>query len=100
MVIRYQVHAADLVGTLIGQNDPTGGTVPEGSSVFTEQFRAATGQENTSHNLYFTNEVNFKPGLTDDKRKELINDYWGGQTPALVPIRTYLPTSPQPEASR
>lgn len=98
MVIHYIVHEADPVGTLIGLNDSTGGTVPEGSNVFTEQIRAATGQVNTSHNLYFTNEVNFKPGLTDDKRKELINDYWGSQTPALVPIRTYPATDSLKEA--
>ena len=98
MVIRYQVHEADPVGTLIGQNDPTGGTVPDGSSVFNEQFRAATGQESTSHNLYFTNEVNFKPNLDPKKREELIDNYWGGQTPVLVPVRTYPTTGPQQEA--
>ena len=90
-------HEADPVGTLIGQNDPTGGTVPDGSSVFKEQFRAATGQESTSHNLYFTNLENFKPKLPSDERKGLINDFWGGQTPALVPVRTYPITGTQQE---
>jgi filamentous hemagglutinin len=98
MVIHYMVHEADPVGTLLGLNDPTGGTVPEGSSIFTEQIRAATGQVNTSHNLYFTNEMNFKPGLTDDERRKLINNFWGGQTPVLVPIRTYPATDSQQEA--
>lgn len=97
MVIHYQVHAADPVGTLLGQNDSTGGTIPEGSSVFTEQTRAATGQENTAHNLYFTNEVNFKPGLDLDDRKKLISDFWGGNTPVLVPVRTYPATVSQQE---
>jgi filamentous hemagglutinin len=98
MVIHYMVHEADPVGTLLGLNDPTGGTVPDGSSVVKEQFRAATGQANTSHNLYFTNEVNFKPGLNDLKRQELIDSYWGGKTPVLVPVRTYPATSSQQEA--
>lgn len=97
MVIHYMTHEADPVGTLVGWNNSTGGAVPEGSSVFKEQFRAATGQENTSHNLYFTNEVNFKPGLDEEKREKLINDFWGGKTPVLVPIRTYPVTGSQQE---
>jgi len=89
LVIHYIVHEADPVGTLLGLNYPTGGTIPEGSSMFTEQIRAATGQVNTSHNLYFTNEVNFKSNLDEDERQKLINNFWGGETPVLVPVRVY-----------
>ena len=98
MVIHYMTHEADPVGTLVGLNDPTGGTVPEGSSVVKEQFRAATGQESTSHNLYFTNEVNFKPKLDEDERQKLINKFWGGKTPVLVPVRVYPENGSQQEA--
>jgi filamentous hemagglutinin len=52
MILQLQNHIADPVGGWIGKNPATGGTIPEGSSVANERYRAATGQENTSHNCY------------------------------------------------
>jgi filamentous hemagglutinin len=51
-VLKLQNHIADPVGGLIGGNPTTGGTIPEGSSMLQEMLRAATGQQNTSHNCY------------------------------------------------
>ncbi|MBB1073424.1 hemagglutinin repeat-containing protein [Rhodoferax sp. 4810] len=51
-VLKLQNHAADPVGTIIGGNPATGGTIPEGSTKMTEMIRAATGQEYTTHNCY------------------------------------------------
>lgn len=48
----YMNHVANPVGSFLGRNEPTGGSIPVGSNKFTEQIRAATGQENTSHNCY------------------------------------------------
>jgi len=47
-----QNHAADLAGGWVGQNPPTGGTIPDNSSTVREAVRAATGQPVTSHNCY------------------------------------------------
>lgn len=51
-VLHYTNHVADPVGGLIGGNPPTGGTIPAGSSELKEEVRAATGQDDTSHNCY------------------------------------------------
>jgi filamentous hemagglutinin len=56
MVLQFQNHAADPVGGFVGRNSSTGGTIPEGSSVLNEMYRAGTGKENTSHNCYGTSE--------------------------------------------
>jgi len=105
MVIKYEAHMADPVARLIGWNDPTGGIVPQTKPIvvktvsgfplsnenttFAEMVRAATGQENTSHNLYYVNPTSFLPKEQPQRRMDLINDYWNGMTPVLMPIRTY-----------
>ncbi len=89
MSIQYQAHAADPIGTIIGLNPSTGGTIPSGSSVIWEGIRAATGQENTAHNLYYKDASNFQPTTKLQQRIKLINDYWGGQAPKLVPAIDY-----------
>ena len=60
-----------------------------GSSVIWEGIRAATGQENTAHNLYYKDASNFQPTTKLQQRIKLINDYWGGQAPKLVPAIDY-----------
>lgn len=52
MVLTYENNIADPVGRLIGGNPPTGGTIPDGSSILFQALRAATGQPVTSHNCY------------------------------------------------
>lgn len=51
MVLMFENHVADPVGRFIGWNPPTGGSVPDGSSVLKEMLRALGGQ-GTSHNCY------------------------------------------------
>ena len=53
-VLKLQNHKADPVGTVIGRNPGTGGTIPDGSSSEKEMVRAATGQPTTAHNCYGT----------------------------------------------
>ena len=89
MSIQYQTHTADPIGTLIGLNPSTGGTIPEGSSILWEGIRAATGRENTAHNLYYKDVSNFQPKEELKQRINLIDQYWGGQTPKLVPAIDY-----------
>jgi filamentous hemagglutinin len=52
MMLHYENHFADLVGTLVGGNPGTGGTIPEKSNSLWETIRAVTGQSNTVHNCY------------------------------------------------
>lgn len=96
---------ADPVARFVGWNDPTGGKIPQNepiviqtvsgfplcneNTVFGEMLRAATGQKDTSHNLYFLDFNNLQPTTDITKRTELVNDFWGGITPILKPIRTY-----------
>uniref|UniRef100_UPI002FF7CFF0 hypothetical protein n=1 Tax=Sedimenticola hydrogenitrophicus TaxID=2967975 RepID=UPI002FF7CFF0 len=87
MVLMYQNHVADPVGSIIGNNPPTGGTIPQGSSVLEEMVRAATGQPDTSHNLYYVDDANFKPELKIPERQKIIDDFWSGTTPILTPAR-------------
>lgn len=96
MVINYQAHMADPVSSVAGMNKPTGGSIPSDSLMIREMARAATGQENTSHNLYFINPVFFQPGSNPETRLQLIDNFWGGTTPVLMPIRTYT----APKASK
>ncbi len=93
MVIHYMNNAADPVGTYIGGNAPTGGTIPQTEPITTtivsgipvsnantnlnEMVRAGTGQANTSHNSY------------GNAKQESLDSFWGGKTPNLTPIRTY-----------
>ena len=51
MILEMQNHFADPVGTLIGGNPGTGGTIPIGSNILIETIRALGG-ENTVHNCY------------------------------------------------
>ena len=69
-VLRYMSHVADPIGGIVGWNDATGGTIPMGSNPVLERLRAATGQENTSHNLYFVIMQNFQPEISDNLRDE------------------------------
>ncbi|MCW8908621.1 MAG: hemagglutinin repeat-containing protein [Sedimenticola sp.] len=87
MVLKYQNHVADPVGRFVGNNPPTGGTVPQDSSVLTEMFRAVIGEPDTSHNLYYVDATNFKPELKSPERQKIIDDYWSGSTPILTPAR-------------
>jgi len=87
MVLKYQNHIADPVGRFVGNNPPTGGTVPQDRSVLIEMVRAATGQIDTSHNLYFVDNQNFKTNLSEERRTNVIDNYWDGRTPKLVPAR-------------
>jgi filamentous hemagglutinin len=50
--VTLQNHLADPVGTIIGGNPATGGTIPAGSSWLQEAIKAITGQPVTSHNSY------------------------------------------------
>lgn len=59
------------------------------NTTFAEMLRAATGQKDTSHNLYFLDFNNLQPTTKIDKRIDLMNNFWGGTTPVLMPIRTY-----------
>jgi len=68
-------HVADPVGTYIGGNLATGGSIPSDSNLYLEMLRAAIGQANTSHNLYIVIDENFRPYLPLDVRNELINGY-------------------------
>lgn len=52
MVLTLQNHIADPVGRLIGGNPATGGAIPDGTTLFEQMIRAATGQKDTSHNCY------------------------------------------------
>jgi filamentous hemagglutinin len=74
-------HVADPVGTYIGGNLATGGSIPSDSNLYLEMLRAAIGQANTSHNLYRVKDENFRPYLPLDVRNELINSYHA------VPVR-------------
>jgi filamentous hemagglutinin len=106
--LHYMCHVADPVCGIIGWNDATGGTVPMGSGTVAgwsaedgaggsmrvggsspvwERIRAATGQENTSHNLYFVNQMNLQPNLAPEVRRNLINDFWGAGIPTLQPAK-------------
>ena len=51
-VLKFQNHVADPVGTYVGDNPATGGTIPEGSTVLGEMHRAISGKRGTSHNCY------------------------------------------------
>lgn len=51
-VLKLQNHVADPVGTIIGGNPATEGTIPDGSTTMGEMIRAATGKPDTSHNCY------------------------------------------------
>ena len=84
-VLRYMSHVADPIGGIIGWNDATGGTIPMGSSPVWERLRAATGRENTSHNLYFVNYGNFKPNLRDPQKQDLLDKYWSNGNTQLKP---------------
>lgn|GEM_PF-715700 len=52
LVLTLQNHIADPVGRIIGGNPATGGTIPDGTTLLEQMLRAATGQQNTSHNCY------------------------------------------------
>ena len=104
-VLRYMCHVADPVCGIVGRNDPTGGTIPRGNgttvdwsadgsggsvspgstSLVWERLRAATGRENTSHNLYFVDQVNLQPGVSNQERGRLLNDFWRSGNPTLQP---------------
>ena len=103
---------ADPVARFVGWNDSTGGKIPQNEPIviqtvsgfplsnentsLAEMLRAGTGQENTSHNLYFLNFNNFQPYKNEQDRFNLIQNYWNGETPILVPARTYsLPSGKQ-----
>ncbi|WP_041959934.1 hemagglutinin repeat-containing protein [Sulfurospirillum arsenophilum] len=79
-VIKYQNHTADPVGTIVGRNPSTGGTIPEGSNTLIEMVRAAMGEESTSHNTY------------GEANKEDIVKFWGGKILVPVSVRTYTET--------
>ena len=85
--LHYMCHVADPVCGIVGWNDPTGGTIPMGSNPVLERLRAATGQENTSHNLYFVDYGNFLPMKDVDTRKDLLNKFWGEGKPMLQPAK-------------
>ena len=85
--LHYMCHVADPVCGIVGWNDPTGGTIPMGSNSVLERLRAATGQENTSHNLYFVDQANLQPGLDKETRDDLLNKYWGNGNPTLQPAK-------------
>lgn len=79
-VLQFQNHKADPVGTLIGNNPATGGTLPDGSNTLKEEARAATGQPITTHNCYGSDS-------SDECRK-----MWGDmpyQIPVLKPVKKY-----------
>jgi filamentous hemagglutinin len=75
LVLQLQNHAADPVGVLVGGNQSTGGTIPEGSSPIKEAFKAVTMQPTTVHNCY---------GVSN---KEECGKLWGetGGYPSPVP---------------
>ncbi|TAM08929.1 MAG: filamentous hemagglutinin [Rhodanobacter sp.] len=52
MELTLQIHMADPVGRYIGGNPSAGGTIPGGSNLLYEMWRALDGQENTTHNCY------------------------------------------------
>ena len=52
MVLKLQNHSNDPIGTIIGNNPGTGGTIPQGSDIFTEAMKAITGEKFTTHNCY------------------------------------------------
>ena len=54
LILKMQNHVGDPIGTVIGGNPATGGTIPSGSSVVKEQFNAVQGKDNTTHNCYGT----------------------------------------------
>ena len=83
--LHYMCHVADPVCGIVGWNDATGGTIPMGSNPVLERLRAATGQENTSHNLYFVDYGNFQPTVKPELRLERVNKYWGDSIPTLQP---------------
>ncbi|MFH2134012.1 MAG: hypothetical protein ABII81_02370 [Pseudomonadota bacterium] len=83
--LHYMSHVADPIGGIIGWNDPTGGTIPAGSNLVWQGIRAATGQENTSHNLYFVDQGNLQPGVSNQERGRLLNDFWRSGNPTLQP---------------
>ena len=85
--LHYMCHVADPVCGIVGWNDPTGGTIPMGSNPVLERLRAATGQENTSHNLYFVDFRNFQPNVSDRERGNRINDFWRSGNPTLQPAK-------------
>jgi filamentous hemagglutinin len=108
MVINYEAHMADPVARFVGWNDPTGGIVPQTEPIviqtvsgfplsnenttLAEMLRAATGRKNTAHNLYFLDFNNLQPTAIFTERTRLVDDFWGGTTPVLKPIRTYKDT--------
>jgi filamentous hemagglutinin len=51
MELRYETHKADFVGTIVGGNPATGGTIPDGSSLLKEMKRIL-GDANTVHSCY------------------------------------------------
>jgi hypothetical protein len=86
-ILHYMNHFADPVGGIIGWNDATGGSIPAGSSPVWERGRAAFGQENTSHNLYFVDEGNLQPTISPKARQILTDDFWGNGNPTLQPAK-------------
>lgn len=82
-VLHYTNHVADPVGGLIGGNPPTGGTIPEGSSELKEGVRAATGQDDTSHNCY--GDIGKKPDC---------REFWDIEPSRLVPVFPLVPLHP------
>ncbi|MBV5335453.1 MAG: hemagglutinin repeat-containing protein [Sulfuricurvum sp.] len=108
MVINYEAHMADAIALLVGWNAATGGRIPQTEPIviqtvsgfplsnenttLAEMLRAATGQKDTSHNLYFLDFNNLQPNSDSNVRVRLFNDFWGGTTPVLKPIRTYKGT--------
>ena len=64
-MLRYQNHMADPVGSWIGGNPPTGGSIPEGSTLFNERYRAIQGVPQTSHNCYGAGPFGCRPLWSD-----------------------------------
>ncbi len=50
-IVQSQVHIDDFVGTIIGKNDPTGGSTPDGSNLLKEWIKIFYGKA-TAHNGY------------------------------------------------
>lgn len=52
MILKLQNHTNDPIGTFIGNNPGTGGTISQSSNGFIEAMKALTGQDFTAHNCY------------------------------------------------
>ena len=86
--LHYECHVGDPVcsSLFVGNNAPTGGTIPEGSSAIKEEARAATGQKNTTHNCY---------GADASKASECAR-FWNNTPdglPTLAPVKSKVPVS-------